>query len=124
MPPPVYTLFRTIGTFTKAQAASVVKLTWTSHGIVGGGPGASFCDFQLRVDGLGEGGLAGDSAAGRAIMYTMTGIPTAAPISVSAVFSGVAVGPSDVQIFLRGNATSCELNFGFFPQLVIVEEMN
>jgi len=122
-PTSAYALVRTLGSFTKQQAGTVVKLTWTSHGSVQG----SFCDFQLRIDGTTDEGttdLVGLTGAGRAVLWNTFGTPAMGyPFSVSAVYAGLGAGARNVEVYVRGFATMCNLNDGNFPELVIVEEM-
>jgi hypothetical protein len=68
------------------------------------------------VDGSGPGGIG--SGTGRAIVYAND-----APIGIHALFSGLGVGVHTVGIYVRGFADSCTLNFGNFPQEVLVEEL-
>ena len=43
-------------------------------------------------------------------------------VSTFAEFQNVAAGVHTVQIYVRGSATSCEINFGNFNNQVVVEE--
>lgn len=120
-PTTTYAPLLTIGVFEKLQAGSAVKLTWTGHGRLTNG---SFCDFQLRIDGQGEGGNAPNAAAGRAVMFTPGGAVTVgSALAVSAVFTDLPPGARQVEMFVRGVADACSVNPGNFPNVVIVEEM-
>lgn len=112
-----YELLRTVGTFTKNKSNTDLKVTWTGHGRMVGTAGANFCDFQVRIDGNEpEGSVTG---GGRAVLYTNN-----SPFSVTAIFQGDAAGTRTVSIWVRGNATSCTLNYGNFPQQVFIEEIS
>lgn len=115
-----FELMRTVGTFTKASAGTTVMLTWIGHAMADG----DFCDFQLRIDGTNDLGSTSlvdvpdnQDSMGRAIMYSAEG-----PVSVTGLFQGLSAGTHSVEIYVRGSATSCTLNWGNFPQQVIVEE--
>ena len=127
-PSPQYTLLRTVGTFTKLQTATVVKLSWTAHAAMTNG---FLCDFQLRIDGRTDDGAtttSGIEGAGRAVFFIGASgggpQPAFGPLAVTAVYDGVPAGPRPVQIYVRGNADACSTNDGNFPISLIVEEMN
>ena len=115
-----YASLRRLGTFTKHDPASEVLLTWSSHVDAMGEPG-TFCDFQLRVDGLPDSEKEG--GGGRAVVY----VPAQAtggssPVTVSSLFGQVGAGSHTVSVFVRGTARECLENYGNFPRSVIVEE--
>jgi hypothetical protein len=108
-----YEKLRDVGVFTKGSADTAIKLTWTGHVTTNG----TFCDYQLRIDGVVDNPAT--TGTGRAVSYAAD-----APVGVTAVFGhGVAAGNRTVEIWLRGLAASCTLNFGNFPMTVVVEEM-
>jgi len=104
-----YEEFRIIGDFSKIYDDSIIELVWNDHGTVVG----SFCDFQVRIDGV---ELASEGA--RAILYS-----PASPITVNAWFPGLTAGIHTVSIWVRGSATSCEINDGSFRPAVFVKEV-
>ena len=117
-----YELLRTLGTFTKTKSNTDLKITWTGHGQMVGEEGIKiFCDFQVRVDNkppvsddpkdLVEG------SGGRAVLYTND-----SPFSVTAIFQGFTAGTRSLSIWVRGNATSCTLNYGNFQHQILVAE--
>jgi hypothetical protein len=112
-----YELIRTVGVFTKDFGDTAIRLTWVGHVEKAG----TFCEFQLRVDGLKDTGSASTAyegtSGGSAVSYTNN-----SPVGVTAIFTGFAPGAHTVSIWVRGNATACTLNNGDFGQDVWVEE--
>lgn len=104
-----YELFRTVGSFTKVDASTQVELEWHTHVSVSG----TFCDWQLRIDGLQPSG----QTDGRIVSYAAE-----APGSAKQVFSGLSAASHTVHIYVRGSATSCIENFGSFSSSLFVEE--
>jgi hypothetical protein len=109
------TFFRDLGTFTKLGSNTDITATWDGHFRTIGTPGSQFCQLQMRIDGILPDG--GDVAGTGAVNY---GTQQAA--SLTGYWTGLSAGSHTVQFFLRGNATSCTLNFGNFPQHVYVGE--
>ena len=114
-----YELIRTVGVFTKRSGNTALHLEWSGHHrMVGTG---TFCHYQLRIDGKANDGDSALNAQldqeGNAISYA-----PAESLTTFAEFPGLAAGAHTVQLFVRGNATECELNPGNFNQQVIVEE--
>ena len=112
-----YEPIRTVGVFTKRSGNTALHLEWSGlHRGVG-----AFCHYQLRIDGKANDGDSALSAQqdqeGNAISYA-----PAESLTTFAEFPGLAAGAHTVQLFVRGDATECELNRGNFNQQVIVEE--
>ena len=127
-------LTRSVGSFSKVEAATAVKLTWNAHGGLTAAGGAGFCTWQLRVDdrdtqGSGAAGLDPDSrgnATLQGVALPGGGVVTSAGVlSATAYFRGLSVGAHTVSIWDRSNGApqSCVLNPGNFPQDLIVEEV-
>jgi len=114
-----YELIRTVGSFTKLYDESEIQLIWNGHGSMS--PQEQFCEFQLRIDDLKDTGSSSTSyeatSGGSAVLYAIE-----SPINVTTIFSGLDAGLHEVSIWVRGNATSCQLNFGNFGQDVFVKE--
>lgn len=112
-----YGLVRSVGTFTKLRAGSTVRLDWSAHARTVG----DFCHYQLRIDGKANTGASALTYAsdqeGSAVAYADD-----SAIATFAEFTGVPAGVHTVQIYVRGLAASCTLNFGNFNQQVSVEE--
>jgi hypothetical protein len=116
-----YELIRTVGNFTKRFGSTAIRLDWSAHHSYTGANGVDFCHYQLRIDGK---ATDGDSATGfqgdqegNAVAFT-----SASPIATFGEFAGLTAGAHTVQIFVRGDATTCTLNNGNFNQQVVVEE--
>jgi len=109
---------RDLATFTKASSGTNIMLNVSGMGDTIG-PG-SFCQWQIRVDGATDAGGTGPSVSaldgGTAVQY-FSGAWT-----IDALFSGLSAGPHTVQLWLRGNATSCIINNGNFIHTVLVTE--
>ena len=122
-----YELMRTVGTFTKQQAGTAIKLTWSAHSVTAPGNDV-FCHYLLRIDGASTNGNTTTSPtgseSGQAVVYNADTVPQHAHISTFGVWNGLSAGVHTVQIFVRGSATSCEINHVNFPQSMLVEEMN
>lgn len=107
------------GTFTKQSADTLVRMDFSGHGTTNG----SFCHFQLRIDGRSNDGSDSLSPTfaqdGNAISYAAD-----APLATFAVFPDLAAGEHTAQIYVRGSATSCQLNRGNFSQQMLVEEFS
>jgi hypothetical protein len=88
-----FALVAEMGAYTKADPASVLQISWT--GTVGSPTGAP-CIFQLRIDGKPPSGGGGE-------VYTNTGGQS---IAVQSLFSGIALGARQVQVFARSLPTA------------------
>lgn len=78
------------GTYDKQDASSALEIDWTGS-VFGENAGeASGCIFQLRVDGQPAAGGGGEAFGTRLIA-----------VSASAVFSGLAAGPHQIEIWAR-----------------------
>jgi hypothetical protein len=112
-----YEPLRTVGTVDKVNDGTALRLDWDAHAARVGG---SFCEFQLRVDAANENGNTSadfENAAGGAVVMGEDAV-----ISVTALFTGLPAGERQVQIWVRGDATQCNLNDGDFGQGVLVTE--
>ena len=109
-----YALFRTIGEFTKVEAATAITTVWNAHINTVGTVGTSFCHYQLRIDGNAPKSLSGYPGA---VNY---GDHQA--VSLQNYWTGLSTGLHTVSIWVRGNATSCGANYGDFDQYVYVIE--
>jgi hypothetical protein len=116
-----YELHRTVGTFTKDQDATAIRLAWSGIASMVSAGAGSFCEFELRVDGKKDNGSSSTSseasAGGSAIVYSAE--ETA---DTETVFTGLPTGTHTVSIWLRGSATSCHTNYYGFGQDVFVDE--
>jgi hypothetical protein len=112
-------LLRNVGSFTKNQAESTIKLTWSGDiSRRSDSTAIGFCDFQLRIDGTPPPG-----GSGHAVVYGASNFDQA-PVATPAYFTGLAAGPHSVEIWVRGfNSTSCVQNPGQFPEEIWAEEI-
>ena len=110
-----FELLRTVGDFTKVFANTDIILVWNSHGQGTG----TFCNFQLRIDGLSD-----DFDDGRAVFtpIVVTGGIRNTPFSVMAEFTGLTAGIHTVSVWVRGIASDCWENPGNYPRSVFIEE--
>lgn len=119
-----YVLARTLGTFTKQEASTKIRINWFAHAQT---VSTQFCHWSLRIDGAdtaGDTGTAYNSAAdGNAVLYNEDTVPNHAPLTASGTWSGLSTGTHTAQVWVRGNATSCVLNFGSFGQTAQVDEL-
>ncbi len=119
-PTSAFELLRTVGVFTKQRGDTAVRLEWSGHHLQTLA-GASFCHYQLRIDGRDNNGsnslVVSQAQLGNAISYAPV-----ESVSAFADFPGLAAGNHTVQIFVRGNAAACEINDGNFAQQLTVEE--
>ena len=123
---PSLELLQTIGTFTKFEADSLVKVTFvnqvtmTPAAATVAGDGIDFCDYQIRIDGEDDGG-----GTGRIVVFEpaigSTGL-VKSPASTVAVFGGLAAGLHNVEIWVRGQADECRVNEGGFLLHTVIEE--
>jgi hypothetical protein len=112
-----YELHRAVGSFTKVSDGTAVILDWNAHADKAA---SGFCEFQLRIDGYNDNGddsTAFENAGGGAVVFAANDV-----ISAKALFTGLAAGEHSVEIWLRGNASNCNLNSGDFGQTIIVTE--
>ncbi|HET6921863.1 MAG TPA: hypothetical protein VFI16_01830 [Anaeromyxobacteraceae bacterium] len=117
---PAYVPLRDLGTFAKMHPGSTVTLTWNTHLDALGEP-ASFCDFQLRIDGKPDTDREG--GGGRAVVYVPAGQQGASSaVALTALFGRVGPGAHTVSAWVRGSARECLENYGNFPRSVLVEE--
>jgi hypothetical protein len=120
-----YQRVATIGTFTKLQAASTIRLVWNGE-IEFSGTGTTYCKLELRIDDKDATGASGAStplnAPGQALIHAPTTADTA---SVTVHFSGLAVGTHEVSLWIRNvNGSSCGTGGSNSPaQNVYVEEL-
>jgi hypothetical protein len=114
-----------VGTFAKVHAGSDVEIAWSDSGEMIGSAG-NFCHWQIRVDDLTDTGRSDISYSGvdggNAVAYA-TAATSYDVLFTKAVFSGLTAGNHTVSIWLRGDATSCDLNNGSFGHDVIVTEL-
>jgi hypothetical protein len=106
-----YALLAIAGTFTKQSGSTAIEIDWNGHAATDG----AFCDYQVRVDGIQP-----DQGAGRAVIGSTNGF--GAPTGVTALFSGLAAGTHEVEVYDRGAATSCTINPGNFPETFLIKE--
>ncbi|WP_395846568.1 hypothetical protein [Cystobacter fuscus] len=115
-PSDVPRLLRTVGTFTKELADTVIELTWQSHIRTEGVGG--YCSFDVRIDG--------------ASMPVPSGLwfgatlhdANDAPVNLYLEFPGLAPGSHEVTLWTRGvnGATACIDNSGSFLRTVHIVE--
>src|SRR6266852_6131950 len=120
---------RTIGTFTKAAAASKIELIWNSHATANLTATASlgFCNFHIRVDDVQSpatdvcGPNAGCLGAIVGGGSSSTGLQI--PVSTGDIFTGLAAGPHTLSLWERGGGvSSCVENPGNYTRSVVVKE--
>jgi hypothetical protein len=117
-----YQQLEVIGTFTKLNASTAITLVWTSHATGGNGAGVTFCQYQLRVDGLDDQGSASTSYSGTAASGAVV-YDAHSAFSVTDVFTALAAGSHTVSVWDRsGGVTSCTDNNGSFGHDVYVLE--
>lgn len=109
-----YAKIATLGTYAKQDASSVLRIAWS--GSIGAG--FSPCVFQLRVD-----GQADDRNAAEVFVQNSN----TESASVDALFSGLAAGPHDIEVWARatsGGASVCTLSptAAGIGQTAVVEE--
>lgn len=103
-------LFRTLGTFTKAVAASEIEVTWHGHVRQAGTAGTTFCQYQVRIDDTVPTGVGNASGLGL-VLYGGDSLAT-----LTGRWTGLATGVHTVSLWLRGTATTCTVNNGSFTQ--------
>jgi hypothetical protein len=120
-----YFLLRTVGSFSKDEASTSIKLTWVGHvWQIGEGQ----CNFQLRIDGANDVGGTGPgvdtTSGGAAVINGESGF---SPVGVTTFFEGLSAGTHTVSIWVRTAGVStpeCLSNPGNYGQDVFVEEVN
>lgn len=113
---PALTKLRDLGTFTKATADSVVRLTWQSEVFVSAG---GQCVFQIRVDDVHNDGSSGDVAT-----EVVVRDGTIVPVTNVTVWDGLAAGEHTISLWYRGvNGPQCVDNVGDRTRSVLVEEL-
>ena len=117
-PTTTFSSLLTVGNFTKARAGSDIQLLWNGSVHKSDFPFASnFCEYQVRIDGDHDGASAIFGGAGRARQLLDD-----LPVSVSALFEGLAAGSHTVSIWSRGDADVCGINGFAGSETVIVTE--
>jgi hypothetical protein len=106
-------LLLTVGTFTKVQPATVIKVTWSGH--VSAEPALDFCVFRVTIDDSGADASAGFATTGGTEQFGV-------PVGLTAVFSNIGAGQHSVQIYDNGDAARCVVNPGQFNDSFLVEE--
>jgi hypothetical protein len=102
--------FRTLGTFTKDSATSVIEVTWNSDVVkVTGG---DYCTWHVRVDdNQSINPDSGGAQTGRLGATTTDAFVT--PASTTDVFSGLALGSHSLSLWLTATtAAQCQENTG------------
>ncbi|WP_395856050.1 hypothetical protein [Cystobacter fuscus] len=109
-------LLRTVGTFTKELADTVIELTWQSHIRTEGDDG--YCSFDVRIDGASM-----PVPSGLWLGATLHDTNDA-PVNLYLEFPGLAPGAHEVTLWTRGvnGATACIDNPGSFLRTVHVVE--
>lgn len=110
-------LYRTVGTFTKAAASSIIQVALTDH-VKNGGIASSFCQWELRIDNLPPAGVAFPDGYGSVQYGTGDSL-----MSQTNVFTGLSAGSHTLQIFLRGSSSACSDNAGTFDMPTFITEM-
>jgi len=112
-PTPTPALLRTIGSFTKAEAATSITTVWNA---TVNSVGTGFCQYQLRIDGNAPNSVLSDGSG--AVNYG-----DAQAVSLQNYWTGLSTGSHTVSIWIRGSGTtSCAANEGNFDQYVYVTE--
>ncbi len=109
----------TVGVFTKAAAGTDILLDISGNSETAG-TGSTNCLWQVRVDGVsdaGNSGTAASSSDGGTVVNYYSG-----PWNIDALFTGLSAGAHTVQLWLRGNSTSCMNNPGNFTYTMLVTE--
>jgi len=120
--PGEYVLLRTIGTFTKQQASTVLRVTLLEHDAAVNG----ICNFQLRVDGLDDrGNVNSDQSSGATVVVVGTDnvLPHIESATFVDTFDEVGAGSHQLQMYVRGNGNPCSSNPGGHGVDAVVEEM-
>lgn len=119
----------TIGTFTKINQNSLIKITLNTHGSLAAHAlgGAYFCNVQIRVDELdtlGNPPMTFTSEAGgtSTLRTTIANDVVNAPLSATALFTSLDAGLHTVNIYARLRGTSCHLSAGGYFIHALVEE--
>jgi hypothetical protein len=115
---------RSLGTVSKQQASTVLRITVQTDVFQVGGPG--FCVYQVRVDGKNDGGSSDATiAAGSTGTEAVVGSAgNAVPVTIVAVFGGLAAGSHTLAIYAADSAaTSCIEDSGGFSHSAFVEEI-
>lgn len=115
VPTPTQTLLRTLGSFTKRRADTSVRIDWHSP-IYQGGTQGDFVEYQIRLSGV----QANGNHTG-AVIYSNAAFHVA-NVATFEVFTGLAAGDYDVEIWIRGTATAIQENFGSFQAQALVTE--
>ena len=109
---------RDVGSFTKTYAGTDILVVADSHGTLDG----VFCHWQIRIDGATDSGNSGtgiDDADGtHAVQYAAHESWVA-----QGIFEGLSTGSHDVELWVRGVATSCIDNEFNFNHTVLVTEV-
>jgi hypothetical protein len=114
---------QTLGTFTKDNAGTRVRVTWQAPAWIRSSGGTPSCTFQLRVDGTKDTGSTSTAVepgeGGDAVLSLDEGIAFGeAPIQDTADFAGLAAGPHTVTVWVRGvDGATCVVNPGSFTQV-------
>jgi Collagen triple helix repeat (20 copies) len=120
---------RTIGTFTKANAASKIELLWNSHGTptLPSTSTLGVCNFHLRVDDA-QSPATDVCGTNTGCLGAVVGGGTSAsrlevPFSTADIFTGLAAGTHTLSLWGRGGGvSSCMENPGNFTRTVVVKE--
>ena len=102
---------RELGSFTKLEGSTDIRLTWMSH-VTQDLPG--YCNFQPRID-----GSVGANSYGAIINTEGTHIP----VSVTQSYSSLAAGIHTLSLWVRGAGNDCTDNPGNYPREVFIEEV-
>lgn len=110
-----YEKLRTLGSFTKTQNDTAIKVKWRSY-VKQTGAVDQFVEYELRLS-----GQQGDTNYSGVVVY-MDGATHREAIDPWGFWTGLPAGTYDVEVWIRGNATSTFENSGNFKLPVLVEE--
>lgn len=110
-------LARTLGTFTKSKDNTDIKLFWRTQ-VEQIGSADSFGNYEIRLS-----GVAGDGGENSGPVIYNTAPTSRESIDYWDYWTGLPAGDYNVEVWIRGNVTSIELNNGNFPRIVLIEEV-
>jgi len=119
-----FTLERTVGTVTKQQDGTILRVTVQDSVTV---TGTGSCELQARIDGANDQGSteATTTAGSTGTEATVAGTNVTAPMTIVAVFGNLPAGSHTLQLYLAnvgGNATSCIENGAGAGHIGFIEE--
>lgn len=111
---------RDLGTFTKDQAGTVIRLTDADDDA---SPSGTYCTFQLRIDDANTDGSTSTGFGGFTGFEATLDSTDAVPVVLTGLFTGLGTGTHTVSLWAAatGSAT-CEENVGNFRHALLVEE--